>query len=210
MAKLETVQLESELLTKHAELRAAMTEADIAQSEGKIAEAQVAQAQADMARAYIALLERKISEASITSPISGTIVSPSLERRIRGSVEIGEPMFEVAPIELLRAELSVSEDRIADVILAFDKAKSEGKELRGELATEGDPGRHIGFVVERINPVAEVEQDQNVFKVRVRLEETSGTAPGMSGVAKIHVGRRIYAFIWTRKLVNWVRMKLWI
>jgi hypothetical protein len=32
----------------------------------------------------------------------------------------------------------------------------------------------------------------------------------MEGVAKIRIGRRTYAYLWTRKLVNWVRMKLWI
>ena len=210
LARLETIDLESELMTKHAELRAAMTEADIAQSEGKIAEAQVAHAQADMAGSYIALLERRISEAEIKSPIDGTVIEAIPESNTRGSIQIGDAMFKVAPVESLRAELSVGEDRIADVIMAFDKADSEGKELRGELATEGDPGRYIGFVVERINPVAETEEDKNVFKVRVRLDETSRTAPGMSGIAKIHVGRRSYAYIWTRKLVNWVRMKLWI
>jgi hypothetical protein len=35
-------------------------------------------------------------------------------------------------------------------------------------------------------------------------------APGMKGVAKIHVGRRSYAWLWTRDLVNWVRMRLWV
>jgi hypothetical protein len=32
----------------------------------------------------------------------------------------------------------------------------------------------------------------------------------MEGVAKIDLGRRSYAWIWTRRIVNWVRMKLWL
>jgi len=33
--------------------------------------------------------------------------------------------------------------------------------------------------------------------------------PGMEGVAKISIDRRHLVWIWTRRLVNWVRMKLW-
>ena len=32
----------------------------------------------------------------------------------------------------------------------------------------------------------------------------------MTGQARIDVDRRRYAEIWTRRLVNWLRMKLWI
>ena len=36
--------------------------------------------------------------------------------------------------------------------------------------------------------------------------------PGLEGVAKITIseGERSYAWLWTHKMVNWVRMKLWI
>ena len=58
--------------------------------------------------------------------------------------------------------------------------------------------------------MAEVVEQQNVFKVRVRLKDKpEWMRPGMEGVAKIDVDRRLYASIWTRKLVNWIRMKLW-
>jgi hypothetical protein len=32
----------------------------------------------------------------------------------------------------------------------------------------------------------------------------------MEGVGKIDLERRSYGFIWTRRMINWVRMKLWI
>jgi len=211
LARLETTKLETQRKQAQAAYTKAQKEATKAMNEGKIAEAQIARAEADKARAEIDELNRQINEASITSPMTGTIVSPDLKRKIRGHVELGEAMFEVAPIESLRAELSVPEDQIADVLVAFDVAEAEGRELTGELATEGRPDRRLAFVVERIYPVAEIEETENVFKVRVRFQEASkGLRPGMAGVAKIHIGRRSYAFLWTRKLVNWVRMKLWI
>ena len=30
-----------------------------------------------------------------------------------------------------------------------------------------------------------------------------------AGVAKVDIEKRRYAWIWTRQLVNWVRMRLW-
>ena len=210
LGKLETTELQSALIKSRADLAGALTESATAMRDGKIAESQIAEAEADKARAQIELLERRLDEAAIKSPISGTVVSPDLKRRIRGHVKIGEAMFEVAPIASLRAELSVPEDEIADVVVAMDAARAQGLELRGELASEAKPGAYMNFVVERINPVAEPEDKLNVFKVRARLEsQPYRLVPGMKGVAKVHLGRRTYAYLWTRKLVNWVRMKLW-
>jgi multidrug efflux pump subunit AcrA (membrane-fusion protein) len=88
--------------------------------------------------------------------------------------------------------------------------------LEGELAAEGYPDRRIRFVVERINPVAEVQDQQNVFKVRARLLNVDlqsrhrWLSPGMTGTAKIALGRASYGWLWTRPIVNWLRMKLWL
>jgi len=213
LAKLKTTEMETSLVQARADYASAIIEMQQALAEGKTNEAQQAQARAEKAQAQIGELQRRIEEASVRSPITGTIISPDIKRRQGASVELGEAMFEVAPIESLRAELSVSEDQIADVLAAFRAARDAGSSLRGEMATEGSPGRRITFTVERINPVAEVEEKENVFKVRVRLDEVPrGLAliPGMKGVAKIEIGRRRYISLWTRKLVNWVRMKLWI
>ena len=81
----------------------------------------------------------------------------------------------------------------------------------GQLATASYPDRRIDFVVERINPVAEVVDRQNVFKVRVRLLETRPwMRPGLEGIGKVTIGRRSYAWLWTHRLVDWIRMKLWL
>jgi hypothetical protein len=81
------------------------------------------------------------------------------------------------------------------------------------LAAIGRPGEHVAFRVARITPLAEVIDQRNVFKVRVELMEQDPSKvmyPGAEGVAKVDIDRRRYAWIWTRRLVNWVRMKFWI
>ena len=56
-------------------------------------------------------------------------------------------------------------------------------------------------------------RSHNVFKVRVLIDDKATKPwmkPGMEGIAKVYVDQRRYAWIWTHRLVNWVRMKLWL
>ncbi|MGE5296095.1 MAG: efflux RND transporter periplasmic adaptor subunit, partial [Solirubrobacterales bacterium] len=201
LAELDTAELRLELAAAKAEEAGYLKQADAAMRDGKTAEAQIAQANADKARAQIDLLSHRISQARILSPVTGTLVTGDLKRQIGAPVQTGQILFEVAPLDSLRAELYVSEDEVFDLAV--------GQE--GKLATATYPGEYIPFVVERINPAAEVINNRNVFKVRARLlENRSWLRPGMEGVAKVTVEKRSYAWIWSRKVVNWVRMKLWI
>jgi hypothetical protein len=146
-------------------------------------------------------LEYKIRQADLVSPIGGIVVKGDLKRQIGAPVKTGDVLFEIAPLESLRAQLLVPEDEIIDIDI--------GQE--GYLATVSFPAQRIKFVVERINPMAEVVNNRNVFKVRVRLLQTrQWMRPGMEGVAKVSVGERRYIWIWTKRVVNWIRMKLWL
>jgi multidrug resistance efflux pump len=201
LATLETVELKLQLAAAKAERITYLKQAAAAMRDAKTAEAQIAQAQADKAKAQGDLLEYQITQAKIVSPMSGLVVAGDLKKRIGAPVKTGDVMFEVAPLESLRAELSVSEDDVPDLTV--------GQE--GELASASFPDERVKFVVERITPVAEVVEQRNVFKVRVRLlDRPSWGRPGMEGVAKVYIGRHSYAWIWTRPAINWVRMKLWI
>ncbi|MBM4018600.1 MAG: HlyD family efflux transporter periplasmic adaptor subunit [Planctomycetes bacterium] len=201
LATLDTSMLRMQLASAKAKRFEYQKQAAAAAREEKTAEAQIALAQADSEAAQIDLLEYQVSRATIISPVGGVVVSGDLKRQIGAPVKTGDVLFEVAPLEALRAELSVRDERIADV--------EAGQE--GELATASYPERRMRFVVERITPMSEVVQRANVFKVRVRLLSAEPwIRPGMEGLAKVDVGRRSYAWIWTRQAVNWVRMKLWI
>lgn len=201
LAQLDTAELRLQLAAAQAEQAGYLKQADAAMRDRKTAEAQIAQANVDKAQAEIDLLTHRINQATILSPVTGILVTGDLKRQIGAPVETGQILFEVAPLDALRAELHVPEDEIFDVVV--------GQE--GRLATATYPGDRIPFVVERINPGAEVVNNRNVFKVRVQLlESRPWMRPGMEGVAKVTIDKRPYASIWTRKVVNWVRMKLWI
>ena len=67
----------------------------------------------------------------------------------------------------------------------------------------------------RAFPVAVEEDGRGVFKVRAALAGRLGRdfhwlRPGMEGVAHISMGRRRYAWMWTRPLVKRLRIWLWL
>lgn len=166
-----------------------------------IAEAELAEIRARKIEAEVRELDRKLAQARMSAPMGGTVISEDLTSKSDPVVEKGEPLFEIAELGAIYAELSIPEDEIGEV--------REG--LRGELAPAAFPDRKIGFTVERILPVAEAVEEGNVFRVRLRLDRHADwMRPGMEGVAKVHLGRRSYAWLWSRRLVNWVRMKLWL
>ena len=161
----------------------------------KVAASKIRKAQAQM-DLYLYMIE----QARILSPSTGTLVEGDLKRQLGAPVKTGDVLFEVTPLESLRAVLHVAEDQIVDVQV----------DQEGDLATASYPGQRIRFEVERISPIAEVVNQENIFKVRVRLLDTPvWMRPGMEGVAKIDLGKRSYVWIWTRKIVNWILMKLW-
>ena len=201
LGSLDTAELRLSLAAAKAEKAGYLKQSSAAMRDSETAKAQIAQADADRAQAQIELLEYQIGQASLVSPLGGVVVKGDLKRQIGAPVKTGDVLFEVCPLEALRAELLVSEEEIFDIKVAQE----------GVLATASYPGQQIRFVVERINPIAEVVNQRNVFKVRVQLRQTySWMRPGMEGVAKVSVGRRSYAWMWSRKIVNWIRMQLWL
>jgi len=201
LAELDTAELRLQLASAKAELASYLKQVDAYMRDGQTAKAQVAQADADKIQAQIDLLGQMIEKAALVSPIDGTVVKGDLKKQVGGPVKTGQVLFEVAPLEGLYAELFVPEDQVLDLAVG----------QKGALATASFPGQRLPIVVERINPMAEVVNGRNVFRVRATLEQTTRwLRPGMEGVAKVDVDRRPYIWIWTRKLINWIRMKLWI
>lgn len=200
LARLKTEDLRSQLSAREAEQKSHLKEAAAAQRDGKIARAHIAEAKAEQAEAECELLRTRIGKAELRSPIAGVVLSGDHVRDVGGPVKLGDTLFEVAPLESLEAHLYVPEDDVPDV--------KEGQ--KGKLAIEGYPDRKVPFTVEKITPTARMRKQRNVFRVRARLDSIPPwMRPGMEGVAKVHVERRLLIHIWTRRLVNWVRMKLW-
>jgi multidrug resistance efflux pump len=201
LGKLEISEMRLELASLKAEKLGLDKQAAAAMRDGKTADAQIFQARAEKVNAKINLVKERIQHGTLVAPITGRIISEDLRQKIGAPVETGSVLFEIAPIDSLRAELYVPEDRITDI-------KKGGT---GELASVGRPDRKISFIIEKIHPVAEVVKQRNIFKVRAKLtDQQDWIRPGMEGLAKITIGKKPYIWIGSRGLVNWLRMKFWL
>ncbi|MCP4452612.1 MAG: HlyD family secretion protein, partial [Planctomycetes bacterium] len=104
----------------------------------------MAEADADKIRAQIELFRFYIDQAQLKTPIHGKLVAGDLKRQIGAPVKLGDILFEVTPLDTLRAQVLVSEDQILDI-----KAGQSGR-----LATVSFPDQKIPFVVENVSPMA--------------------------------------------------------
>ena len=223
LVSMETAELIAQRASHEARRQEYQTKANLAQKEHKIAEQMIALHQVEQAQSEIDLVQHNIDKAEIRSLVSGVVVEGDLEGSEGATFEQGDPLFRVAPMDTLRAELLVSEKRITDVLTIIEDDPQEDADgtdgaaprKHGDLAAVASPGDYLPFIVEQISPVAEVVEQRNVFRVRVRLlleqldERPDWLAPGLEGVAQIHIGTATYAWLWTRDAVDWVRMKLW-
>lgn len=157
-------------------------------------------AQLEQVDAELSLIESKLKRASLRMPFEGLLVSGDLSQRLGGSVEKGEVLFEVAPLDSYRVILEVDERRIADI--------DEGQ--RGVLVLSSLSGESLDFTVMKIIPIAIAEEGNNYFRVEAELDNVSERLrPGMEGVGKVYVDRRKLISIWTRSLTEWVRLWVW-
>jgi hypothetical protein len=72
------------------------------------------------------------------------------------------------------------------------------------------PNQTIAVTIDRLMPVSSAEEGHNYFRVEAVMSNHSDLMrPGMEGVAKIEIGREKLIWIWTRRLVNWLRLFVW-
>jgi len=208
LATMDTSELRVERAAIDAQLADYRAQADAARGEGDLAGVEIALANVRRLDAQARLLDYRIERSTLTSPISGVVIEGDLKQRINGTLDKGEALFEIAPLDAMRAEIRVPASRVGDL---RSRLTHPDNPSRGELASASHPGEFIGFTVERIEPEAEVVDGENVFRARVSLDKiTDWIRPGVEGEAKVHVEKRSYAYLWTRDAVNWVRMKLWL
>ena len=156
--------------------------------------------QLDQAQAQLEILEKKLERTVISAPIGGVIVSGDFTRALGSPVERGQIMYKVSPLDDYRVLLDVDESDVAELSVG----------MKGELTLSAAAEDSFEIVVDKITPVSEAGDGANYFQVEASLVETPQfLRPGMQGVSKIEIGERRLLWVWTHKLVDWLRLKLW-
>ena len=201
LLKLDTRELLLEESTAIANQNRYVREAEKARTEKALAEMKIAQALEQQARARLDLVRYHLAHAEVKAPFAGIVVEGDLEELLGAPVKKGDVLFKVALLEKMYAELKIDERDVHEVV----------EEASGEISFVSRPNLEFPIVVERVDPVAVTEEEGNVFLVRGVFsgEIAQWWRPGMSGVAKINVGKRNILWILTHRTIDFLRIFLW-
>jgi multidrug resistance efflux pump len=207
LAVLDTHEIRQHLLTSRAQYDQAISEGKKALGEKKISDQLIAEAKAKQAAYEIQLYQYQIDHSTITAPFAGTIMKGDLSTHLGQKAQLGEELYEIQQSNKLRIEMTVAERDIQDVKLG----------AVGKFATDSLPWDKYPLTVTRIIPVPDVKEGANSFTVYGEADpgvapqdQDKQWRPGMAGEVRIDVGNRRLAWIWTHRLIDFLRLKLWM
>lgn len=209
LVRLDTTEATINIAKARGEMAAKVHEVETKRAQGSlthddtlVAQAQIAEAEYEKLKAEVDYYQYQIDRSEIKAPFGGTILKGDLEDKLHASVKLGDPLMEIGNPEQLRAELMVDDRDIHELHIG----------QTGRLATHALPDDKYNFVVDRIIPVGQPKEGSNVFTVYARIEGPGSPAwrPGMAGEARINVEHRRLAWIWTHRLIDFLKLKLWM
>lgn len=202
LLKLDTRELLLQEAAAAADLDRFTREAEKARANNSLAEMRIAQAQAEQAQARLGLVRHRLKESAIAAPFDGVIVEGDLKKRIGAPVKQGDVLFKVARTDQMYLECNVDERDVHEI---SDTAI-------GEIAFASQPKLKFPIKLKRIEPVAQSKDKENFYIVRCGFDTPveSWWRPGMSGVAKINVGKRTFFWVISHRTIDFLRMFFWV
>lgn len=201
LCKFDTAELDLEAARLRGEL--AMLEVDIYRSlgEGSAADAEYARVNSQATRASLNLVLHKIEQATVTAPVAGVLIEGDHSDRIGDTITKGTPLFRIAASADWKLEIQVSERDIDEIEAG----------ATGTFASHSRPGEPHDFVISQISPMAESKEGQNIFVVEAQCQLPGDwIRSGMEGFASIEAGGRAPAWIAGHRLVDFLRLHLWL
>ncbi len=196
LARLDGAQLRMELAGLDAEYAAARKKTNAALAQGNISDSQIADSDSKRIQAKINLLQTRLNDLEIRSPIAGVIVSGDLTKSTGAPLQKGQVLFEVAPLAGMQVELHVPE---SDVRLVRPEQSIE-------LQLSAFPFHQWKTKLQRIQPRAEIIDQANVFVAEAAIENFNDQLrPGMKGHAEISIGWKSIGWIWFHRV--WERVQ---
>jgi multidrug resistance efflux pump len=191
--QLDAQRIGSEVVKHESAYMAALVRSDRAQMAMNLADLRDAQAQ-------LALSKSRLSRSRIEAPVAGIVTDGDLTRSIGAPVKRGEVLLTIAPDQGRRVSVQIDEQDIRHV--------KPGQ--AASLALSALPWDSLPMTIVRVMPLARTIDGANVFEVEARPEHaTASLRPGMTGVARISVGRESLGGYAARKIGNALRLCWW-
>ena len=161
---------------------------------------QLAILEADSLALEVKRLEYQRDNLDVRSPIDGIVLSGNLERSQGVPVSTGQKLFDIAPIDHLEIEISISDAEITAVEIGQDV----------EVRLDSQTSFEHKSVISELYPVSQVRDGSNIFICLATLENANGELrPGMRGKARVSAGKRPMGWIIFHRLWDWIRLRIW-
>lgn len=146
---------------------------------------------------YLETLERQLS---VSSPVDGLIITPRLAEKVGRYFHKGELICVVVEPSVLEGEIVLPEQKVGRVKLGQTIA----------LKARALPYQTFQAKVDRIAPVAEPGERQSTTTVYCQFERPAAELrPGISGYARICVGRSSVGSFLVDRVMRFVRTEFW-
>lgn len=200
LARLDDQELTLERLRLTTQSSQRRAEYDSALAARERAEANIIESQISQIDSQIALVDEQIARTIITAPFDGLVVSGDLSQSIGTTIERGQELYRIAPLDAYRVVLEVDETDMAEIAVG----------QTGQLRVAPLPDVPLSYTIARITPISEQRDGRNFFRVDATLEsEDPRLRPSMQGIARTSIDERLVFSVWTRPLVNWAKLTFW-
>jgi len=191
--------LRLELQSLEAEIQQSAKQGDVAMAVGKIAEAQLAQLKVQQLQRQRDLINRRLNQLIIASPIDGVVVAGDLRRSIGVPLEVGQVLFEIASLERVMIEVEIPEKEIGLV------SENSSAQFRVDSSRAGT----VEAALKQIYPAAQLRDDESVFVAPIEIDNLAHQyRPGMKGKATVYGPIRPWA--WTHVRGVFEQLSWWL
>lgn len=184
-----------------AEIQRYQAEAELAEAEGNLSDLRVSRALRQQAEARLALARHRLERAVIRAPFDGVVVQGDFRDRVGARISQGDQLLLISELEGLYADIRLPE---RDIDLMDDSGKAR-------LVFASRPDIAFAADVEVVSPAAYPDEEGTAFSLRAKVvEDADWLRPGMTGVARVNSDDRTLLWRATHRIVDFIRLKLWI
>lgn len=212
VAQLDTRRLKLDMETTEQEKLRYMADADRSRALGDEASAQVSLLQVKVLDQQEKKIQTDIESATLRSTINGVVMTKDLELRAGEVLQQGAPFAEIAGMDAWELHAEVNERDIGHVEKALrDKGALD---LSYILYSQSAHTLHARIDnPKQISASAYPKEKENVFLLTIHNppippEISRNLRPGLTGRAKLELGRRPLAFIFARKIYRWFQYRM--
>jgi hypothetical protein len=163
------------------------------------------------------ILQRDLAASTLRAPIDGVVLTKDIELRAGEFIQAGAPFGEVAGLDRWEVQTEVPEKQIGLIEKKLPRKIGGGESVDMSFILYSQSAHTFRTQInrqDRLSAVAYPREKENVFIITVPdvpVPDTMKAAlrPGLTGRAKIELGRKPLVTIWARKVWNWALLK-WI